>query len=114
MIATGQELITFVLGILDQFEHAFVLLLVLDRPDRSALLGAVADLHGFRIFGNRGRQFVVDILMDIDAFGGNTDLPGIVKAGPEQLFRDLRYIGIGQHDRGVIAAEFERDALQIL
>ena len=50
--------------------------------------------------------------MDVDALGRDADLPGVREARPEQLFGDLLGIGIGEHDRGIVAAQFQRDVLE--
>ena len=53
VVAAGEELIALVLGILNQLKHPLILRLVLDRSNRCALLGAVADLNRFGISRNR-------------------------------------------------------------
>ncbi len=51
--------------------------------------------------------------MDVDPLGCDADLARIREAGPEQLLGNFRNVGIGQHDRRVVPAEFQGDALQI-
>ena len=73
---------------------------------------AVTDLHRFRISYNGIAQRLINILVDVHAFGGDADLAIIAKRRPEKLLRDLFNIDIGHDDSRVVAAKFKRDAFQ--
>ena len=111
MVATSEEFIPLVLGVLNKLQNALILWFVLNGANCSTLLSAIADLHRLGISRNRSGQFVINIFVNIDTLGRNADLACIVKACPKQLFRDLAHIGIGQNNRGVITAQFKRNAL---
>ena len=112
-VSARQEVVAIILGILNQFADPLELFPVLDRPDSGALLRSVTHSHALGIVRNGLRQIVVDVFVDVDPLGRDADLAGIGKARPEQLLGHLLDIGIGEDDRGVVAAQFQRDALQI-
>ena len=53
---------------------------------------------------------VVDVLVDVEAFECGAGLAGVDEGAPEEVFGDRRGVGVGQHDAGVVAAEFEGEA----
>ena len=50
--------------------------------------------------------------MDIEPLQRGAGLAVVDEGAPEQTLGDLLRIGVGQHDAGIVAAEFERQALQ--
>src|SRR5277367_6149732 len=59
-------------------------------------------------------QTVVDGLVDIEALDREADLAAVLERPFEHAGRDLLRIDVVEDDAGIVAAEFERDALQRL
>ena len=64
-------------------------------------------------FGDAADEFVVDLLLDEQPRAGAADLAGIGEYRHRRAGHRRIEIGIGEHDVGRLAAEFERHALQI-
>jgi len=95
----------------EQLLDPLVLGVVLHRPQLRALLHAV--VNG-RVVGD-GDEFVahlvVDRLMDIETLDRHANLAAVAECGVEYAGGDLLGIDVVEDDCGIIAAEFERDAL---
>ncbi len=67
------------------------------------------------IAGGDGGEFVadgvVDVVVDVEALEGGAGLAGVDEGAPEQVLGDGLGIGVGQDDAGVVAAQFQGEAL---
>jgi hypothetical protein len=72
--AAGNEVVALVLAVLEESLDLFVLHLVLDGTEHGALLIGCADLEAGGDLGHCVDHGFVDLLVDVDALGGNADL----------------------------------------
>ena len=54
---------------------------------------------------------VVDVVVDVEALERRAGLAGVDERAPEQALGDGLGVGVGQDDAGVVAAEFQGEAL---
>src|SRR3546814_16900835 len=52
--------------------------------------------------------------MNIEPLGRDADLRAVEEGAEEDLLRDIVEVDVGHDNRGIVAAEFERQALQVL
>ena len=73
-----------------------------------------AQFHGLGLFLQGGDEFVENRPFDINALRAQADLAAIRKDGPHGAFDRRVEIGIREYDRGVLAAQFERQRFHVL
>ena len=90
--------------------------LQLALADQRAHVGAVgeggAEPHRLRPGGEPLQEGVGDRLVDVQPLDGDAELAGGGEAGADGARGGLVEVGVRQHQHGVLAAEFERDADQ--
>ena len=59
------------------------------------------------VVGELGDEFVVDGRLDVDPFDRHAYLTGVEHPAPRDAVGGAFEIGVGQHHRGILAAEFE-------
>ena len=84
---------------------------VLQRAEDVVLVQAHAHGHGFGDVGEFLADGLVDVVVDVEALEGSAGLAGVDEGAPEQALGDGLGVGVGQDDAGVVAAEFEGEAL---
>ncbi len=100
-----------VLGGLDEVGDDVVLGLVLQRAQDIVLVEPVAHRHRRGDGGEFRADVVVDVLVDVEALEGRAGLAGVDEGAPEQVLGDGLGVGVGQDDAGVVAAQFQGQAL---
>ena len=87
--------------------------LVNQRPDGDVRLQAIADLQLthrlLKLFG----ETIVDAILDVQAVGADAGLPGVAKLGGQRAFDGFIQIGVVKNDKRRVAAELQRDLLDI-
>ncbi|TCQ01011.1 type VI secretion system VasI/ImpG family protein [Sphingomonas sp. PP-F2F-A104-K0414] len=74
---------------------------------------AVANCEAVRIGDHTRDHLVVDRAVHVEPRAGDADLPCVEEDRVGDAGDGEVEIGVGQHDRGRLAAEFERDALEV-
>ena len=94
----------------DIAQHGLHLRLVDARPDVDARLHAVADLQLSRALHHGGDEPVVDRVFHNRAAGRGALLPRREERRVDHVLHRGVEIGIGQHDRRILAAHFQLNA----
>ena len=81
------------------------------RALHHAVLEAVADLEQLDFGGEFLHELLVDAFLHINAVGADAGLAGIAVFARHRAFDGRVDVGIVEHDKGCIAAEFERQFL---
>ena len=97
--------------VVDQVAHPIILRLVLNGAQPDSLLRTVADFDRSGIVDERLAEGVVNVFMNIDAFGSDADLSAVAEGTPEQRLGDCGNIDVRKNDRGVVAAHLKGHAL---
>ena len=87
---------------------------VVERAELGVLGKAITHLRGLGGLGDLLDELVVDRLVDEGALDGAADLARVGERPREDLRRHLLDVDIASDDRGVIAAELERHALDVV
>jgi len=74
LLGADGELVTVLLAVLEELLHLLVLHFVLDGSDQDAGLVARADLDALGEGDHGFQEGLVDVLVDVDALGGDADL----------------------------------------
>ena len=80
-------------------------------PEHVVLVRADAHRHGGGDCSELVADLVVDVVVHVQALERRAGLAGVDERAPEQALGDRLGVGVGQHDAGVVAAEFEGEAL---
>ena len=88
-----------------------VLGLVLQRAQHVVLVQAHAHRHVLRDLGQRLADLFVDVLVHVEALQRRAGLAGVDERAPEQVLGDGLRVRVGQHDAGVVAAQFQGQPL---
>jgi hypothetical protein len=110
-VLANSELIAVLAGVLEELLDLLVLHLVLHGAEQGAGLG-VADLDGLGEVDHLLEEFGVDVFVDVDTLGGDTDLAGVLEGAHDDLRSDFLDVDVGEDDGGVVAAELKGAALE--
>ena len=87
--------------------------LVNQRPDSDVRLQAIANLQLtdrlLKLFG----EAIVNAILDVQAIGADAGLSGVAKLGGQRAFDGFIEIGVVKNDKRRIAAQLQRDFLDI-
>src|SRR6266702_321843 len=111
-MATGGEMRSFVLAYIDVAENGFHLLLADDRTDLDVFIQSVTEAKLFGAGHELIDEALVHAFLNNDAAGGCAALSGGAESSPECAFEREFEIGIVEHDHRILAAVFERAALE--
>src|SRR3546814_4775015 len=112
-LATRNDASTFLLARFEETQHAVELLVRNERPHVVALVEARTDLDLLRAIRNRSEYLVERRLVYIETGASRADLTLIVENACSRTRARSVKISVGQHDHGRLAAQFQRDLLQI-
>ena len=86
----------------------------MDRAKLGVCFGAIAHLHPFRVRDEFAHEFVVNILMNIEPFGGHTELRTVGEGSPEEGLGDFLRINVWQDDGRIVPPALESDSFHML
>ncbi len=89
-------------------QHLLAMLLADQRAEVGRGILRTAELQGFRAGLQTLDERVEDRTLNVDALGAEADLSAIGEARAHHALDRLVEIGVGEHERGILAAEFER------
>ena len=104
LLGADGELVAVLLAVLEELLHFLVLHLVLDGPDQDAVLVARADFDAFGEGDHGFQEGLVDVLVHVDALGGDANLTRIVEGAHGHFRRRLFDVDVREDDGGVVAA----------
>src|SRR5205085_8103742 len=107
-----QHTATLATSLLDKCGDDFELPAILYGSKIRAFCQAVADDHLSAVGGQFTTHLIIKAVMDIESLQRGACLAVVDECTPEEPLDDLLRIRVRQHDSGVVAAEFERQALQ--
>ena len=94
--------------VVDVTLHDVALCLRRHRADVVAVVAAaLTQAHLADLLGQLGDELVVDRLLDVDAFDRDADLPGVGEPAVDDAVNGPVEIGVGEHERRVLAAQFQ-------
>ena len=79
------------------------------RPERGRGVQRIADDEILRLGDEALDEFVIDLLVDIDALDAAAALAGIVEGAFDQIGDGMVELDVGQHIGRVLAAEFQAE-----
>ena len=85
--------------------------LVLNRSEQGVGAGC-AGLDGLGELDHLLQHLIVDILVDVDTLGGDTDLAGVLESTHDELWSNLLDVDVGQNDGGIVATELKGHTLE--
>jgi len=97
-------------AVLDKLFDLLELHLVLQRPDLRSRIKTIADHRRVRECGQFIAHGFVHSVRDIDPFDREAHLAGVRHRTVEYLLCSRLHVHIVQHDRGIVAAEFQGKA----
>ncbi len=106
--AAGDDRRAFVGRLLVVAQHLLAVLLADQRAEVGRRVLRTAELQAFRARLQARDERVEDRPLDIDALGAEADLAAIGEARAHHALDRLVEIGVGEDERRVLAAEFER------
>ena len=113
-VRTRREFVPVLLAVGEKLRHLLILHLVLNRPQHHAFLLARPNFEGLRELHHRFDKGFVDGLVDVNPLRRDTHLAGVYKGAKGHLGRYFLNVHVRAHDAGVVAAEFQRHALERL
>ncbi|KAI3479986.1 hypothetical protein L1887_57884 [Cichorium endivia] len=112
-LASRDEVELLVLGLLEELADLVILHLVVDGTKHDALLVTGAHLEVLNDLGECRLELVVDVLVDVDALGGDADLARVEEGTEEHVLCGGGHVRLlREHDARVVATELEGEALE--
>ena len=113
-LAAGHHVAAALLGVGDKTFHGIDAACVRHRPHGDALFQTVAELDAFRIIGEARDEFLVGVLLHVEAAWRDADLAGVAVLERSDRVGGLLRVGIGEHHHGRMATQFHGRALHAL
>ncbi len=104
LLGADGELVTVLLAVLEELLYLLVLHFVLDGPDQDTGLVARADLDALGEGDHGFQEGLVDVLVDVDALGGDADLARVIEGAHGNFGGGLFDVDVWEDDGGIVAA----------
>lgn len=99
------------LGVLEEGLDLLVLHLVLNWAEVGAI-GRSTDSHGLGEFNHGRKGLLVDVLVDVNTLGSDTNLTGVLESAHDELRSNSLDINIGKNNGSIVTAELESHTLK--
>ena len=107
-LAAGEHLRALLHRVVDQLDHLVAAFLVDQRPERDAVVEAVAHLERAHLGGELLGELVVHLLVHVEAVRRRAGLAHVAHLGDHRALDRGVDVGVVEHDEGRVAAELHR------